>query len=257
MLGVCLPPGTNRSGRCREVTFSATRTQRDRVAAVLVSGYPFPDAPQLSPNSPWTSLNVSMWVPWLIEFRHQQLQHKSTPPTIPFLAVDPAIQLQAGTQLGEAIASSAVATELARAWHALTESDRRQLRDASARLGQAQYPSSDDNTGSEDFRHLAWSDTELDAALRSLTGRAQEFTTALTHADRLIQQAAYLFSQLTTRGPIRRIGNVTEIQQLAGAAGWHTIRSEEDTLLSPIRCRRSDNPPGPGSRNPPAGWSVV
>jgi hypothetical protein len=200
-----------------------------------LSGYPFPDAPQLSPNSPWTSFNVSMWVPWLIEFRHQQLEHKSTPPTIPFLAVDPATQLQAGTHLGKAIATSPIATELARTWRALTESDRQQLRDVSSALGQAQYPQSDDNTGDEDFRHLAWSTTELDKALRSLTGSAQDFTAALTHADRLIQQVACLFSHLTTRGTIRRIGNVTVVQQLDGAAGWHTIRSEEDILLSPVR----------------------
>jgi hypothetical protein len=130
-------------------------------------GYPFFDSPQLAHTSPWTSYNVSMHVPWLIGLRRQQLQLKTTPPTIPFLDVTPARQLVAGAQLGKAIVSSPPAVNLRAAQQELTEADWQQLRNASIALSQARYPEPDDRTGSEDFREVAWSEYKLDMILRA------------------------------------------------------------------------------------------
>jgi hypothetical protein len=66
----------------------------------------------------------------------------------------------------------------------------------------------------------------LDEAMRPLTGRARVFADALTNADRLVQQAAALFSQLVVHNQVRRLGHVTLVEQLDGAGGWHTVRSD-------------------------------
>lgn len=191
-----------------------------------LDGYPFLGAPQLTRTSSWTTFNVSMQVPWLIELRRCQLQNKATPPTIPVLKVDAPTQLAAGARLGSAVASSPAAIGLAAAWNALTDDDMQQLRTACAAIRQSQYPEPADITGSEDFRELDWAETTLDEAIRSTTGRARAFTDALTIADCLIQQAAALFSQLVVYNGLRRLGNVTFVEQLDGADGWHTVRSD-------------------------------
>lgn len=189
-------------------------------------GYPFPGAPQLTDTGPWITFNVSMEVPWLIELRQWQLQDKATPPTIPFLEVDPPTQLNAGASLGTAVASSSAAIEVATAWQSLTDGDKDQLRAACAAVRQAHYPEPADVTGSEDFRELNWAQATLDEATRTLTGRARAFTEALNIADRLIQQAAALFSQLVVYNHIRQLSHVTLVEQFDGAGGWHTVRSD-------------------------------
>ncbi|MCA1604094.1 MAG: hypothetical protein LC775_01085 [Acidobacteria bacterium] len=182
-----------------------------------LGGYPFLGAPQLTRTSPWTILNVSMRVPWLVEFRCQQLQNRTTPPVIPFLKVDPASQLQAGTRLGDAIASSPAGTQV----------DKATMRTSS-------YQEPDDHTGSDDFRKLHWSEIQLDAAVRSLTGQARVFADALTAADRLIQQTAALFSHLVIYEKILRLDNIVLVEQLDGASGWYTVRSDSYTF-PPVR----------------------
>jgi hypothetical protein len=191
-----------------------------------LGGYPFLGAPQLTRTSPWTTVNVSMQVPWLIELRRWQLQMKATPPTIPFLEIDSTTQLSAGDHLGAAITSSPAAVEIAAAWHSLADSDKEQLRTACAAVRQTPYPAPDDVTGSEDFRELSWAETTLDDAIRPLTGPARAFTDALTTADRLIQQTAALFSQLVVYNQVRQLPNVTLVEQFDGADGWHTVRSD-------------------------------
>jgi hypothetical protein len=189
-------------------------------------GYPYPGAPQLTDTGLWTTFNVSMQVPWLIELRRWQLQGKVTPPTIPFLEIDPATQLNAGARLGTAIASSPAAIEVGTAWQSLTAGDKDQLRAACAAIRQAHYPEPADVTGSEDFRELNWAQTTLDEATRTLTGRARAFAEALTIADRLIQQTAALFGQLIVYNHIRQLSHVTLVEQLDGTTGWHAVRSD-------------------------------
>lgn len=199
-----------------------------------LGGYPFLGAPQLTRTSPWTTVNVSMRVPWLIEFRRQLLQNRTTPPVVPFLQVDHASQLRAGTRLGDAIAASSAGAQVDIAWRSLTDADRDQLRNACATMQKISYQEPDDRTGSDDFRELHWSETQLDAALRPLTGKARAFADALTAADRLIQQAAALFSHLVIYGTILRLDNIVLVKQLNGASGLHTVRSDS-YLLSPLR----------------------
>lgn len=199
-----------------------------------LGGYPFLGTPQLSRTSPWTTLNVSMRVPWLIEFRRQLLQNRTTPPVVPFLQVDPASQLRAGTRLGDAIASSPAATQVDMAWRSLTDANRDQLRNACAAMQKISYQEPGDHTGTDDFRELHWSETQLDAALRPLTGHAQAFADALAAADRLIQQAAALFSHLVIYEKIFRLDNIVLVEQLDGASGWHTVRSDS-FLHTPVR----------------------
>jgi hypothetical protein len=198
-----------------------------------LAGYPFPGTPQLTPASPWTTFTVSMSVPWLAQRRSWQLQHQPQPPTMPFLPDRPA-QAKAGASLGAAVTSSPAAAEVGRRWNALTADDKRQLEAASAAMQQARYPEPDDVSGDEDFRQLGWSESILDDALCSLSGRARAFTDALAGADRLIQQAAALFSQLVMFGQIRQLAHVGYIDQLDGPNGWHTVRSDS-YLFEPIR----------------------
>jgi hypothetical protein len=175
-----------------------------------------------------------MRVPRLIEFRRQLLQNRTTPPVVPFLQVDPALQLRAGTRLGDAIASSPTGAQVAIARRSLTDTDRDQLRNACAAIRKISYQEPADRTGSDDFRELRWSETQLDAALRPLTGQARVFADALTAADRMIQQAAALFSHLVIYEKILRLDNIVLVEQLDGARGWHTVRSDS-YRLPPVR----------------------
>lgn len=199
-----------------------------------LAGYPFPGTPHLAAGSPWTKFTVSMTVPWLIEKRRWQLQNRAQPPTIPFLEVDVSAQLQAGAALAAAVASSPAAAEVQERWRALTTQDRGQLAAAGAVLQAARYPEPADVRGDEDFRELAWSEFILDEALRSLAGPAQAFARALTRADRLIQQAATLFSQLVTFSQVRQLPHIGLVEQLDGANGWHAIRSDS-YFFEPVR----------------------
>ena len=101
-------------------------------------------------------------------------------------------------------------------------------------MQQARYPEPDDVRGDEDFRQLGWSEYILDDALRSLPARARAFTDALADADRMIQQAATLFSQLVMAAQIRKLGHIGYVDQLDGPDGWHTVRSDS-YLFEPIR----------------------
>jgi hypothetical protein len=198
-----------------------------------LAGYPFPGTPQLAPASPWTTFTVSMRAPWLADRRSWQLQRQPQPPIMPFLPDRPA-QSKAGADLGAAVASSPAAAEVEQRWHALTADDKRQLEAATAEIQQARYPQPDDVRGDEDFRQLGWSEFILDDALRSLPKRARAFTDALADADRLIQQAAALFSQLVMTGKIRRLGHIDYVDQLDGPEGWQAVRSAS-YLFEPIR----------------------
>jgi len=186
--------------------------------------YPFPGTPQLAPASPWTTFTVSMRVPWLADRRGWQLQNQAQPPTMPFLP-DRSAQAEAGANLAAAVASSPAAAEVEHRWHALTAEDKRQMETASAAMQQARYPEPDDVRGDEDFRQLAWSEYILDEALRSLPERA---------ADRMIQQAAALFSQLVTFSQIRKLAHIGYVDQLDCPDRWYTVRSDS-YLFEPIR----------------------
>lgn len=198
-----------------------------------LTGYPFPGTPQLAPPSPWTTFTVSMRVPWLADRRSWQLQRQPRPPVMPFLSDRPA-QARACADLGAAVASSPAAAIVEQRWNALTADDRRFLEAASTAMQGARYPEPDDVRGDEDFRQLGWSEYILDDALGSLPERARAFTDALADADRLIQQAAALFSQLVMTARIRKLGHIGYVDQLDGPDGWHTVRSDS-FLFEPIR----------------------
>jgi len=213
-----------------------------------LGGYPFPDAPQLDPVSPWTRFTVAMQVPWLAETRQWQLQHRAQPPPIPFLAVDGPAQQETGASLGMAVAASPAATEAAERWHQLTAEDKDQLSAACAGMQQARYPEPADVRGDEDFRELAWREFVLDQALRSLPERARAFTGALTRADRLTQQAAVLLGQLVMYNQIRQLPHIGLVEQLDTTEGWHTIRSDSFAFepIRPFEIIGFDHPYPPG-----------
>ncbi|MGH3198120.1 MAG: hypothetical protein ACRDOH_14990 [Streptosporangiaceae bacterium] len=199
-----------------------------------LDGYPFPGSPHLAPASPWTRFTVSMTVPWLIEKRRWQLQNFAQPPTISFLGIDAQAQLYAGAILGAAVASSPASAEVRERWRALTSQDRGQLAAACQVLQDARYPEPADVRGDEDFRELAWSEYILDQAVQPLKGPAQAFVKALSNADRLIRQAAVLFSQLVLFSEIRQLPQIGLVEQLEGASGWHDIRSDS-YFFEPVR----------------------
>jgi hypothetical protein len=198
-------------------------------------GYPFPGTPQLALASPWSSLTVSMRVPWLPHARAWQLQNQPRPPVMPFLPDRPA-QAEAGANLAAAVASSPAAAQVERSWNALTTNDKRRLYAANVAMDKARYPEPDDVRGDEDFRELAWSDYILDDALHSLPERARAFADTLANADSLLQQAAVLFSQLVMTEEIRQLPHVGYVDQFDGPDHWHTARSDS-YIYEPIRVR--------------------
>lgn len=98
----------------------------------------------------------------------------------------------------------------------------------------ARYPEPADVRGDEDFRLLAWQEHLLEEVLQSLPERARAFAEALTGADRMIQQAASLFSQLVTHGNIRQLTHIGYAAQLDGRDGWATVRCDS-YVFDPIR----------------------
>lgn len=196
-------------------------------------GYPFPGTPQLASASPWTDFTVSMKLPWLADRRAWQLQGQPRPPTMPFLPDRPA-QAEATGNLGDAVADSPAAAEAGRRWNALSSEDRHAMETASAAMDQAAYPEPADVRGDEDFRQLAWQEHALDEAIHSLPERAQAFTRSLADADRMIQHAATLFSQLVTYGEIRKLPHIGYAARLEGQGGWATVRSDS-YVFDPVR----------------------
>ena len=121
------------------------------------------------------------------------------------------------------------------AWQALSEADHAQLANARTAFGMMRYPERTGQTsGDEDFRHLAWAETQLDTITSRLEGRAKAFCDALTAADRFLQQVAALFSHLVFYGSIRLLENVELVEQLDGSEGWHTVRSGQ-FVFQPFR----------------------
>lgn len=196
-------------------------------------GYPFGGTPQLASSSPWTTFTLSMRIPWLTDRREWQLQNQPRPPTFPFLP-DRSAQAEAGMNLGDAVTVSRAAAEVNRRWHALTASDQLEMEAASTAMRQARYPGTGETRADDDLRRLAWQEAILDQALRSLPERASAFTDALADADRMIQHAAALFSQLATSGRIRSLRYIDYVDQLHGPDGWTTV-SSDSFLLDPIR----------------------
>jgi hypothetical protein len=136
--------------------------------------------------------------------------------------------------LGDAVAVSRAAAEVDRYWHALTASDKLEMEAASTAMRQARYPGAGETREDDDLRHLAWQESILDQALRSLPEPASAFTDALADADRMIQQAAALFSQLAISGRIRSLPYIGYVDQLDGLYGWTTV-SSDSFVLDPIR----------------------
>jgi hypothetical protein len=192
-----------------------------------LTGYPFTDAPQLRPNSPWTTLNVSMRTAWFPELRDWRLHERDTPPIMPFLSGQQEGQLRAGAALGAAIRASPAAARLDAAWRELHETDFHQLAGACTALDRTVHPIPAGQTdGHGDFLATGFCEAHLDAVLRPLRGPAKTFTDALNDAERLIQQASALFSQLVVYATIRAIDNVVLVEQFDGSTGWHTVRGD-------------------------------
>jgi hypothetical protein len=221
---LCPPPWLDKGAHLAEAYTVLIEWLRSRLG-----GYPFPDAPQLAPASPWTRFTVSMQVPWLDEKRLWLLQNRALPPTIPFLEVAAPAQQEAGACLGAAVAASPAAAEVAERWCGLTAEDKDRLTAACDTMRQARYPEPPGVRG-DDFRELAWRQFLLDQVVRALPERTQAFTNALDRADRMIQQAAVLFGQLVMFNQIRQVSCIGLVEQLDGADGWHTVRSDSYTF---------------------------
>src|ERR1700728_1499045 len=83
-----------------------------------LSGYPFPDAPQLAPASPGTTFTLSMQGPWMAGQPQWPPQDQRQPLVIPLLAVAASAQREATASLATAVATSPAAVEIEERWHA-------------------------------------------------------------------------------------------------------------------------------------------
>ena len=192
-----------------------------------LTGYPYADTPQLSRNSPWSGLNVSMKTAWPPELLPYRFQDQPDAPPLPFVSADRPRQVALGNELGAAIAASTQASRLDAAWRELDDEDRRELARARVAFDQFRYdPGRGQNDGREDFRQVAWAEAQLDEILRHLGERGRAFAHALDAAEQLVQQASALFSHLVVHGRIRTLGSITYVEQLSGRDGWLSVRSE-------------------------------
>ena len=188
-------------------------------------GYPSMPVPQLVRNSPLSADELSLRVPWREDLRRQRLQFSPAPPSVPDLLHAPAQPLdEAARAVGSAVDRCPQAQELQQAHAALTADDQAALTTARAKARAALYTDrlqtevGNDLDSRVAYRHAVLADT-----VNRLSGGARRYSDAFHAADRLLEQAAALFSQTVVNGPAPKIGPVLRGERLYGGHGWTEI----------------------------------
>jgi hypothetical protein len=188
-------------------------------------GYPNMPAPQLVRGGPLSWDEVTFRVPWPRGLRGQRLQFTPAPPTAAGLLGTPAPATdEAARAIGTALVSSSQVQALQQAEEDLTNDDRESLTRARDRARAALSPPELDATAGELLLdRLAYREAVVADAVESLEGNARRYSDAFDAVDRLLEQAAALFSQAVVYGPARRLGPVLRAERLHGGDGWTEI----------------------------------
>jgi hypothetical protein len=199
-------------------------------------GYPLLAAPQLVRNSPWTSGELPLRIPWLAQWRREGLQFRPAPPGVADgLRLPRQAHDNDARRLAAAIATAPASMNLEQALAALTSADEESLAEARAelrrRLASAQL---DARAGADPLKRYAYGEALMHQVIQQLPPRPRGFALATEAADRLLTQATALFSQHVIYGPPRVLQGVRRVERTSGGDSW-TEAVVDDPAGPPIR----------------------
>lgn len=189
-------------------------------------GYPTMPVPQLVRNGPLSTVDLTFRVPWPEEFRRQRLQLTPAPPRLvaDLLGSRAGPLDEAARAVAAAVSLCPQALELERAQAALTDDDRAVLANSRVRARAALRPEQiDSSAGDLVLDRLNYREAVIAEALDGLRNGPRHYCDAFDAVDRLMEQAAALFSQAVVNGPAPRMGPVLRGERLRGGYGWTEV----------------------------------
>ena len=188
-------------------------------------GYPTIPAPQLVRGGPLSAEELTLRVPWRQDLRRHGLQLTPAPPAIAnLLGVPPQPLDEASRVVGAAFATCSQVQALEQAQASLTDADRAALTAARDQARIALRPEQIDAAADDlALDRLAYREAVVAEALDNLRDGARRYGDAFTLADRLVEQAAALFSQAVVNGPAPKLGPVLRAERLRGGHGWTRV----------------------------------
>jgi hypothetical protein len=187
-------------------------------------------APQLVRNGPLSTRELVFRVPWPEELRRQGLQLTSAPPPVVADLLGTARQSldEPARAVGAVLANCPQVHELEQAQAALTDDGRAALASARDRVRLALRPAQVDAVaGDLPLDRLNYREGLVAEVIDSLQGDARRYSDAFSSVDRLIEQAAALFSQAVVNGPTPKIGPIFRAERLHGGHGWTEVVVKE------------------------------
>lgn len=192
--------------------------------------YPMMPAPQLVRNGPLSTPELAFRVPWPDELRRQGLQLTSAPPPVVADLLGTTAQSldEPARAVGAALANCPQVHELEQAQAALTDDGRAALASARDQARMALRPARVDAVaGDLPLTRLDYREALVADVIDSLQGDARRYSDAFSSVDRLIEQAAALFSQVVVNGSAPRIGPIFRAERLHGGHGWTEVVVQE------------------------------
>jgi hypothetical protein len=191
-------------------------------------GYPLLAAPQLVRNSPWTSGELPLRIPWLAQWRRQGLQFRTEPPSVADgLRLPRQAHDNDARRLAAAIAAADASVYLEQTLAALTSADEESLTEARAELRRRLASDQLDATaGADPLKRYAYGEALLHQVIQQLPLRPREFALATEAADRLLTQATALFSQHVIYGPPRILQGVRRVERTSGDSWTEAVVDE-------------------------------
>jgi hypothetical protein len=189
-------------------------------------GYPNLPTQQLVRDGPLTTREFTLRVPWLDELRRQRLQLTPAPPAVADLLDIPSHLLdEAARAVGAALERCPQVRTLTQTDAELTPNDRAALAGARSTARAALRPEQiDAKAGDQVLDRLNYREVVVAEALDSLHDGARRYDDAFRLVDRLIEQAAALFSQAVVNGPAPRVGPVLRCERMhAGSHDWAEV----------------------------------
>jgi hypothetical protein len=192
-------------------------------------GYPIMPVPQLVRNGPLSTRELTFRVPWPEDLRRQGLQRTPAPPFVADLLGDRPQPLDEGARaVGTALTRSPQALALEQAHATLTDNDRATLASAREHARTALRPQQvDAAAGVLALDRLAYLEAVIADALERLQNNAHQYSDAFDAVDRLIEQAAALFSQAVVNGPAPEVGPVLRCERMHGGDRWTEVVVQE------------------------------
>lgn len=191
--------------------------------------YPMMPAPQLVTNGPLSTRELTFRVPWPKDLRRQGLQLTSAPPAVAdLLGIAPQPLDEAARAVGAALNNCPQVRDLEQTHAGLTDDGQAALADARNRARAALRPEQVDAAAADlALDRLAYREALVGDVVDRLQGDARRYSDAFSAIDRLIEQAAALFSQAVVNGPAPKIQSVVRVERLRGGHGWTEVTVPE------------------------------